>query len=278
MAGFRNILVLSGVGSTSTACIEKAIELGDPDQTRIHLLRILPELSATERIRHFFAGDADHTREHKEELQQLSTRIQDQYKSLQTISNILVYRHPGSAIRRYLHQNKIDLIIENIGDTADTTQLPDALIMHSGIPLLALRQELSRPSAKSLLLPVSGMVSLKKIHASMEIAQKTGAQVHIVTVLNNSKTPVKQQAEAFYQTYKLFCEYGHYPQYRVLTGRNKPEMVMHYASQVKAGMLLLNTHPVNWMHSVKRWLHDQMHPGKAFQVLTMRLQEPSMAQ
>jgi hypothetical protein len=278
MAGFQNILVVSTQSGKDTAGIEKAIELGHPAETRIHLLRILPELSVRERIRQFFSGEPVQTRQHRMELQQLAASMQDQYHSLQAISNVLFYQHTGNAIRRYLHQHKIDLIIENLGDTGSVTHFPETFITRSGVPLLALRHDESRPATRSLLLPVTGVVSYKKIQAAIEITQKTGAQVHIVTVLNSSKASMKIQADAFYQTYKYFCEYGLSPQYRVLTGNNRSELVLHYASQVKAGMLMLQTNPVNRVESVKRKLQNLMHPGKAFQVLTMRLLKPSVAQ
>ena len=156
-------------------------------------------------------------------------------------------------------RHNIDLVLLVKGETEN--MLPSYASFP--VPVLVITPGCLNHPIRSILLPVHGFVPETQVHASLMFAKKFNAQIYLVTILGSDEIHSKQHVDAFYLTYKLLMEYGHTPYYKILQGSHDTEMILRYADQVKADLLLTSLER-------KRSVTDLLHPLSALQVLMLK--------
>ncbi len=255
MADFTNIMILAEDIGTSLIAAEKASELCETAETTIYLVKVLQKESLFTKLSAKFSGRKNvpvrkRRLAEKKELSALKKKMLTHTGFHRIVCNVLIVKNAKKNLQKYFTDKNIHLLILAGNDTTANSHLSKQdiygnLSEQMDIPVLAVFNDSDRHITKSILLrsillPVSGAVPEKKIQATLSIARKLGAQIHIVTVLNDNKTEMKQQVDAFYFTYKMLCEYGYTPHYKILSGNGKTALMLNYAKQVRAGMILLN--------------------------------------
>jgi len=126
---------------------------------------------------------------------------------------------------------------------------------------------------RPILLSVGSFVSEIQVQASLAFARKFNTQIYLVTILDSDEIHSRQNADAFYLTYKRLTEYGHTPHYKILQGKQDIGVILRYADQVKADLLLVapekKKNLFGWMN---KSVTDLLHPLSTLQVLMLRPQ------
>jgi hypothetical protein len=272
MAVFKNILVLAESINTSVPAMERAIELSDAARTTIHLVKLVPAGSPFQTLLSLFKMDSKETLREKrlagkKELTLLKKQMLQDHPCYRIVCHVFIERFFKKRLRRFLQVVKTDLIIiagSNQGINDIPTQVfYNRLSKRTGVPVLNVFDDADGNCSRSilhrsLLFQVPVMVAEKNIQSALEIAKKMGAHIYLVTVLNENKEDMKQRVDAFYFAYKMLCEYGHVPQYKILSAAT---LLSDYAKQVKTKMLLLDGgQDKTLLHSLKQKMASVIHP------------------
>jgi hypothetical protein len=284
MTAFRNILILLENADSSVATVEKVKELCEVSETNIHLVHIVRKDSLPWAMVRLFTGNKkrdkdrlDRKKSGKFYLNSLKNKIRETDTSLQIISSTQIKKGGSRCLEKYIAEEHIDLVV-----STENSKMEDNYILiepfyanlfkQTGVPVLNFFQEAAGYSAKSIVLPVSGSFPEKSILAVLEIARQFGAHIHIIAILDENKAEMKQKVDNFYLTYKTLSEYGHRPHYKIVLGKEKMAILLGYAKNIKAGMMLINAnHDTTFSARLKRKLSEMLHPLSGMQVLTMKL-------
>jgi hypothetical protein len=111
----------------------------------------------------------------------------------------------------------------------------------------------------------------KKIGLASAFARLYNAQIYIITILNDNEEQSKVIADVFYLTYKHLKDEGFNPHYKMLSGANAPDILVQYAQQINADMILINPENNKKENSfIKRSLNNFLSPVSPLQVLMMQ--------
>lgn len=271
MDAFKNILVPVDTFENSYAAVEKALDLYDSADVSIHLVKIIRKKNYLLNVLYWLTGrgmekEQELKKAGREELKRIRAKIREAKSGFSIVTTILVKKNYPAAIKKYLAIRKIDLVV-----TTQGFHMAGRSIFHhpgfnrisrqTGIPVLTVLWDHAASLSKSILIPIAGSIPEKKILVALEMARKYHAQIYIVAILDDSKSNVIQHIDAFYLVYKLFSEYGHVPQYKILIGQQKDEMLYRYAQQLRLSMLYVNGDKENdSFEYIKRKVSDILHP------------------
>lgn len=271
MDAFKNILVPVDTFENSYPAVEKALDLYDSADVSIHLVKIIRNKNYLLNILYWLTGRGMKKKQElkkagREELKRIRAKIREAKSGLGIVSTILVKRNYPAAMKKYLAIRKIDLVVttQRFHMTGGSIfQHPgfNRISRQTGIPVLTVLWDHAASLSKSILIPVAGSIPEQKVLVALEMARKYHAQIYIVAILDDSKSNVIQHIDAFYLVYKLFSEYGHVPQYKILIGQQKDEMLFRYAQQLRLSMLYVNGNKENGSSGyIKRKVSGILHP------------------
>jgi nucleotide-binding universal stress UspA family protein len=111
----------------------------------------------------------------------------------------------------------------------------------------------------------------KKIELASAFARQYNAQMYIITILNDNEEQSKVIADVFYLTYKSLKDEGFNPYYEMLSGANAPDILVQYAQQINADMILINPETNKKENSfIKRSLNNFLSPVSPLKGLMMQ--------
>ncbi len=281
MANFRNILIISENTDTSFAVVEKAKELCKNADTKIHLVRIVRRRSLALSVVNlftgkFYVGTLNQRRHEREYLNRLKNRIRVKDSSFKIMSTIRLRKGGTGCLQKYIREENIDIVI-----VADNYNIEQSHVIKDcfytklagsiGIPFLGFFKDENGFAVKSILLNITASFPEQNILAAAELAKQYGAHIHIITILNERETETKKQVDTFYLAYKLLSEYGHRPQYKIISGKEKASILLGYAKHIKAGVMFLNANAeTNIINIIKRKISQILNPLAGIQVLTVK--------
>ena len=250
MTTFTNILLPVDTFNNSYLSVQKALDFSGESGTTLHLVSSIKHISLFTILYCRLTGHQTKELRMKKlaarkELWKLKSTMNLKGKSIRFVSVMLIKNNAIAFIKKYMLLQRIDLVIKS--PKVDFTKItpfskPFSLLApkQTGIPLLIVLGENSQASSRSILIPVNSCITERKVREALWIARKHNAQIHIITVLDDSKPNVKQYIDSFYLTYKLFSDFGHAPQYKIMTGHHKEEIIMHYAQRHNISMIFIN--------------------------------------
>ncbi len=257
------------------------MELFDPGNTTVYLIKIVKNCY---RLNAFLPKWAGGTRqsisqeraEGLHELERLQEKLFSINDSRKIVLKLVAEEKTVRNINKYFIGEEIHLLVSLQDSNVSANEHWEDQTYHQFIsqiqsPVLSIINYTPASHNRSILIPVTSFVPVKKIRIAQDIAKRFHARIHIVTILDSTKTNIKQSTEAFYRTYKLLSESGHTPEYKILTGTQNSETLMRHAAQIKAGILLWDNRKEtfsiqNLNQKIKNWLY----PLKGIQIFTMK--------
>lgn len=250
---FRNILIPLDGTDNDRITVQKAIELYDPDSCIFHLLFIIRgyRVSGLFKIwnKHFFNGDGKIINEKafaEKRLTEINSLVMAKFPQCQVIMNLIFSnRIFSNALTNYISQNMIDIIIvcnnksRNVLSFLTEIQY-DLIAKRTGCVLMKVTNGCLKHPIKSILLPVTNCVPIRKIRIAIEFAKRYQGHIYLVSFLGLNDSESKIKIDIFYDTYKLLRECGYTPHYKILMGEVSEQMLIEYACKVKADLVLLN--------------------------------------
>lgn len=250
MISFKNILIPVDTFESSSLAVQKAISLCNATETTIHLVTNIKVGVFTQ----FYSGLTGHQSESlrrkkvaiRAELQNLKSKIKREGKTIRFVSVIQTKGNFQTFLKAYLLMQRIDLIVKTpvvhfIESSIFLKSLFFLLPKQTGIPVLTVSGEYALQSSRSILIPINGYINERKVKEAIGIARKYNSQIHIITLLDDSRPNVNRYIDSFYLAYKLFSDFGHSPQYKIMIGHNREEILLRYAKEHSISMIFSNT-------------------------------------
>jgi hypothetical protein len=250
---FKNIIMPIPIDATADAeiAINRALEMGEPATvTTVHIIFI-----CSNDLLDYFSDskeDLPYTAPGKEDqliqsvMPGIRSRIEQQRGRWIVFTEIFTAANITNALIQYNERNNIDLFIISIGKKQSLFAFfsgidINKIARYSECAILAITSGCIDHPVKSILLPVSDYVPVRKIQMAVAFAHLHNGCIHLVTSLNgddgkNSKTKIA----TFYETYKTLKECGYPPQYEILSGFDSQEVLLEYAHEVNADLILLS--------------------------------------
>jgi len=248
---FKNILIPVDTTTDAEIAVNKALEMGDPAAiTSVHIIFIC----SNSLLDYFSDGkeDASFTAPGKEDqliqsvMPGIRGRIEKQRGRWIVFTEIFTSTNITNALIQYNERNNIDLFIISIRKNHSLFAFfsginLNKIAQYSKCPILTVTSRSIQHPVKSIVLPVSDYVPVRKIQMAIAYARQNNGYIRLVTWLNsgdekNSKTKI----EIFYKTYKTLKECGYPPQYKILSGFDSQEVLLEYAKEVNADLILLS--------------------------------------
>lgn len=271
MMAFRNILIPIDKAENSFTGAEKALELYGLPGVSFHLIKLIRTSSLMDRFKLFGKKSislSEKINRAKEELSICQEKMKITHPGQFVQTEIIICHGKKQLLEKYVNQHQIDLVVAaRTGNNCFFAKLFRGhgyylnLSKQSGIPLLSVLQQKKLAPIKCVLISITGAIPDAKIQIALEIAKRYNAQIHIVTLLNNTEADIKERIDAFYSSFKLISEYGYSPKYKILQGTRICEAMMQYARQIKADLILINPNkeylaPVSLMDTWKNLMQQ----------------------
>lgn len=282
MASFKNILIHVDSLYQAQIAAEKAIELVNSETTTLHLVALIRYDSWWQRLLYtdVIIKRQSHLNKRKKiaekKLAALQERIHSMAPTVHTKTVILSETVINEQLLRYTQEQEIDLMITTNKSSSSAfglfrKDIAEDLARKANLAVLTVTKGCLNHPIKSIVLPVTHFVPERKIEMALSFSKKFNAHIHLVTLLNNNDVDTKIRIDAFYLTYKILTEFGHSPQYKILHGTDSGQILLRYANQVKADMILVNPEkkkllPVFFKDKIK----DMLPPLSALHILTLK--------
>ncbi len=110
-------------------------------------------------------------------------------------------------------------------------------------------------------------MDLQSLHS-----QKYNGLIHLVTLLDDAdEDHSKMKVDIFYKTYKILQECGYTPQYKILSKYESHEILLRYAEEVNADLILLNPEKNSFLPKITvNTIVDFISPLSHLQVLMIK--------
>ncbi|WP_298301339.1 hypothetical protein [Hydrotalea sp.] len=283
MLPFQKILILIHHNIDSEIAIHKLRDLCDGPGIELHFIFVIPYFSwrkligiAPGKIK---AIKNSRILQKKIEadmlLNEIQTNVFRSFPEVAIFAEVIIDASVNQALVQYIKEQRIDLVL-SIRQTLKNIFYQNAvnhnyIIQHAQCPVLSVNAGTIYHTIKSILIPVYSFLPDKKIELASAFAKKYNAQIYIITILNENEAQSKVIADVFYLTYKKLKEEGFNPHYKMLSGANAPEILIQYAHQVNADMILINPEKNTPAKSIiKRSLADFLSPVSPLQVLMLQ--------
>lgn len=242
---FKNILVPVDFSINTEIAVKKAMELMDELEPAVHLLHV----SSWLRLNHYFPvngfwGDAG-AGETGQKLEQWRTAILENHPSVRVVLHVLRAGNVQSAIARLALSVEPELII--IGKhrahnwcTFLNTVSPGTLALATQCPVLTVKTGSLRNKVRSIVYPVNGALTAKKMEVLVGLSGRYRARVYLAKHMSADEDGMKASYTDFIDTYRLLKQSVNGPiDYVVLPGPSLALSALHFAETIKADMLLL---------------------------------------
>ena len=280
MLAFKNILVPADSMTDAETAAKKAIELCGPDRATIHLAYSEHHKSILERFFPWKAPEPGSFTDAKDAFSQLA-ELKEKLNADTGCADFVVEQIPDktdtTGMADYISTHGIDLVVINKHENGQATGCNDKtiaveLVNETTIPVLTITGDCLNHPVKSILLPVDDVLTQEKIKLALLFARHYHAQIHLVALLHNNEPAPKAKTDAFYMAYKILAEYGHSPHYKILQGTDTADMLLRYAAQVKADLILVNAEKkTSFLSQVQKKMTDLLHPLASLHILSLKL-------
>jgi hypothetical protein len=279
MLPFKNILIHEDLTGGSCIAIEKVLEMYEPSITRIHLVHVYKDNPfPLWGWMDFLAYAPICTREEADrKLRSTVEEIRSRNNGCKVTGIFLETEGTvTNSLSRYIMDNDIDLVIANRqrraawplqGNSLDSFRLTE----QTGCAVLSVTQGCLNHPIRSILLPISSFIPEKKIHMAIALSKEFKACIHLMglTVVNEHSN--KANLSAFYNTYKLFREYGYEPQYKIINGIGTSSELYNYAEEIKADIVLVNPErETGFFHWLGQRFSKVSQPLSPLQILSIK--------
>lgn len=283
MLPFKKILVLINYNINSETVIKKIAAFADNPALELHFIFVIPYFS-WKTILGFKQSVNKHFK-NKRMLQkkieadivlnEIQTVVFKTYPDIAVYTGVLIDGAINPALVQYIHENQIDLVLsirqslKNLHYSAGINH--NYIVQNANCPVLSVNGGFLQQNIKSILIPVYSFLPDKKIELASAFARQYNAQIYIITILNDNEEQSKVIADVFYLTYKRLKDEGFNPHYKMLSGANAPDILVQYAQQINADMILINPEKNKKENSfIKRSLNNFLSPVSPLQVLMMQ--------
>ncbi len=276
MLPFKNILIPLYTYDHTIMAVERAFELYSPEHTVIHLVgsSLKPNYDWN-KLWTKFTDAIEFKQQNRQlnssiglhEMEKLTSDIRASHPRSQVIIEWLTDMPTDQYLLHYIRRHTIDLILM----VKSKNHYPLPFFATIPAPVLTITPGCLNHPIRSILLPIQSFVPEVRIQASLEFAKKFNAQIHLVTILDSNELNTKENVDAFYLTYKLLTEYGHSPHYKILQGKDSIALLLRYADQVKADIVMVTPEKKrSFFGLLNTQVTDLLHPLSALQVLTLK--------
>lgn len=242
---FRSILVPVDFSINTEIAVKKAMELMDELDPTIHLLHV----SSWLQLNHYFPvnafwGDAG-AAEVMHKLEQWRTAILENRPSVRVVLQVVRAGNIQSAIARFALSINPEMII--IGKhrahkwcTFLNTVSPGTLALATQCPVLTVKTGSLRNKVRSIVYPVNGVLTSKKMDVLIGLSGRYRARVYLAKQMSVDEDGMKASYTEFIDTYRLLKQSVNGPiDYVVLPGPSLALSALHFAETIKADMLLV---------------------------------------
>lgn len=283
MLPFKKILIHVHHHIDSAVVIHKLKDLCDFANIELHFVYVIPFFSWKKFIgltpSKIKAAKKSRVLQKKIEadmmLNEIQTNVFSIFPDASIFSEVIIDTSINQALVYYINEHNIDLVLsirQTLKNVFYQTGIShNYIIQHANCPVLSVNAGVYHQNIKSILIPVYSFLPDKKIELATAFAKKYNAQIYIITILNDNEAQSKVIADVFYLTYKKLKDEGFNPHYKMLSGANAPEVLIEYAHQVNADMILINPDKNTHAKSlIKRSLADFLSPVSPLQVLMLQ--------
>jgi len=282
MLPFREILIPVDDVTDSDVAVKKVLELYESTETTIHLVFIIRYIGWHNFFTTGRGGQEDKKTFIKQrkvqaeaKLRDTKNKIRSQSKYSLVITKVLAEPAVTNTLIRYINQNHIDLIVIPKQKQKRFVLFPginiNKITRVTGSVVLTVTPSCLQHPIKCILLPVYSFIPERKIELASAFAKKYNSHIYIITILDNNEEKAKIIADAFYLTYKKLKDYGHTPHYKVLSGIHSADLLLRYAQQINADMILLNPGKESTISGIiNKTITDLLHPLSSLHVLMLR--------
>ena len=286
MSVLKNIMILADDIDTGYMALTKAKDLLSVSETQVHLIRALNKQSVVGGILGFLKKSTSKESDFRKQagktyLYELKNRIREADKNFIIDASYEIKKKETNLLNNYLLVNQIDLVIfseENIlGNSRNSSSgnMFRFLPRLPSIQVIYFLKEIINTNNRILLIPIFGLFSEKKINQALDIARKFNAHIHIVTILDDQQpNNVITRMDAFYLTYKAFSDFGHRPQYKIISQKQTEDILLSYAKRIKSTMIYLRSdESKDFKNSMGNSTKKIEYPVSELQVLTLKMHE-----
>ncbi|MDE3234774.1 MAG: universal stress protein [Bacteroidota bacterium] len=277
MQYFKNILIPVSNLEEAVLAADKAIELYADEMHSMHFVNVQPRINW---VADLFSFAREKTGSKSVSAIEILATLKETFSAkaphITIITRQIFSGGYTQALIQYINDNELELLIQpkrkNKKISLPTSSIKiNKLVKQTGCALLTVTPSCLHHPIKSIVLPVSTFIPEKKIEMASALARKYNAHIYIITIMDLNDEDSKTIADAFYLTYKRLKDYGHSPQYKVLSGNHSADLLLRYANQVKADMILLNPGKETSIPGVmNKTIVDLLNPLSHLHILTLK--------
>jgi len=278
---FSTILVPVDFSSSTDVAIQKALWLADPGGAVIHLLHVMGITSqASGFLMHGFAMISSNSNlffkaRVQRQLDDISYAIKKAHPRVKIITHIANGDMIQKQIIQYANVVKPALIIIGKNRNHDWFSLlkmvnASAVSSHTNCPVLTVKPGSVPNRLKTIVIPVSSFVPLRKIDLLTPLTRNHRPLIHLVAVDGNEE--FGERPGIFLETYRTISEQLHYPViYNIVKGKNAGKSILQYAKSIEADLIMVNPNEESSVNPVLGLqINDMISPGSTTCVLTAK--------
>jgi len=278
---FSKILVPVDFSVNTDIAIQKALWLADPSGATIHLLHIMGLASqATGLVLH---GVGLVTQQRPKFFEnRVRLKLEDMQYAIQSVRpNIKVVVHIASGdiiqkhIIQYAARIKPNLVVVGKNKNHDWFSFlkmvnASSISDNTNCPVLTVKPGNLPNKLKTVVIPVSSFVPLRKIELLTTLTRNHRPMVHLVAVDGDDQ--FAHHPGIFLEAYRTIAEYLHYPViYQIVKGKNAAKALLNYAKGVMADMIMVNPNEESKISSfLGVQINDLVLPTSTMSVLTAK--------
>lgn len=278
---FSNILVPVDFSLNTDIAIQKALWLADPSGATIHLLHIMGLASqATGLVLHGIGFAGQQRPKFFED--RIRLKLDDMQYAIQTARpNIRVVLHvaSGDMIQKHIIQYaagiKPNLVIIGKNKNHDWFSFlkmvnASSISNHTNCPVLTVKPGNIPNKLKTVVIPVSTFVPLRKIELLTTLTRNHRPMVHLVAVDGDDQ--FAHHPGIFLEAYRTIAECLHYPViYQIVKGKKAGKALLNYAKSVMADIIMVNPDEESKINSfLGVQINDLILPTSTMSVLTAK--------
>jgi nucleotide-binding universal stress UspA family protein len=275
---FTDILLPLDFSLNTELAVKKAIELGTPGKTNVHLFHVKPGFSFAFRV----SDDALalHAKDKSlkapiEKLDKWKARITEGLPGIDVNMEIQRGGDVEGAIIEKARTLQPDLII--LAKRSNhflfpflNTVSPDRLTIETNCPVLTIKTGSQYKKTKLIVIPVSDHIPKRKLELVETLARKFNMEIHLLAIINE-KSDLHFSSHALLETFRHLKEKHHCNvTYQVLHGKNRVKALLEYSQQVNADILLVNPSETKNSYSFGKQISDELPPDSPLQILAVQ--------
>lgn len=243
----KNILIIYGEGPDAGSAAVRTLQVFGSAETQLHMVKLTILKSWSTALYRFFSKKVtgDSAADAVTDMKLISRQVNAVYPNYQLIPGNVKRKNFMAGLSNYCADHSIDLILV-AKEKGRQVQVSESYAFYhrisrqTGIPVILFLNENEPQQVRSVLLPVTGFIPVKRIEIALEIAKQFHARIYIATIIDNSKTDIRERSDSFYQTFKTLSESGYAPFYKVFPGKHPIQTILRYGEQVKADLVVIN--------------------------------------